>query len=307
MKVLVTGGMGFIGQYVVEELMRLGHTALIIDPHPKGEYKGELFLGDIRDAVAVTEAMAHSEAWIHLAGVLGTQETIANPKPAVETNILGGLNVFEAATQYKLPGVNIAVGNYWETNTYSITKNTAERFAAMFRKYRDLQVTNVRAFNAYGPRQSVAFPFGESKVRKIMPSFICRALVGLPIEIYGTGEQIMDMIYVENVAQILVRTLIYTMDRGALDLTIEAGSGNKTSVNSIADLVASRVKEKYAISVKINHISLRKGETPRAIVVADSEKIRFLDKKDSITLSDGIDLTLDYYNQNLPEILVCKR
>jgi UDP-glucose 4-epimerase len=108
-------------------------------------------LGDIRDATSVTEAVSHADGVIHLAGVLGTQETIDNPRPAAETNILGGLNVLEAIAQYGVPAVNIAVGNHWMNNTYSITKSTVARFADMYNRYRGTRVSVVRALNAYGP------------------------------------------------------------------------------------------------------------------------------------------------------------
>ena len=132
--VLVTGGNGFIGGYVVEELIKLGYRASILDRHVgvyERPYGGELYFGDIKDATLVDEAIGHSDAVIHLAGVLGTQETIADPRPAAETNILGGLNVVTAAAKYDVPLVNIAVGNWWMDNTYSITKNAIERFVKM--------------------------------------------------------------------------------------------------------------------------------------------------------------------------------
>ncbi len=172
MKVLVTGGQGFIGQYTVEELIRRGHTPVIFDTRdlgfrPEGT---EFVVGDIRDDTAVTEAFAHADAFIHLAGVLGTQETISNPRPAAKTNLLGGLNVLMAAKQYDVPGVNIAVGNHWMNNTYSITKNMIERFVAMFNKEHGTRINIVRPTNAFGPRQSSFPPYGSSKVEKITPA-----------------------------------------------------------------------------------------------------------------------------------------
>ena len=105
MKVLVTGGAGFIGSYVVDELLARGHKPVIFDHYDrKEEYACPVILGDVRDDVAVTEAMAHVDAWIHLAAVLGTQETIANPRPAALSNLMGGLNMLQAAAQYDLPG-----------------------------------------------------------------------------------------------------------------------------------------------------------------------------------------------------------
>lgn len=300
MKVLVTGGNGFIGQAVLAELSRRGHTPLIFDRHAKSEHF-DFFLGDIRDATAVTEAMAHAEGYIHLAGVLGTAETIFNPRPAAETNILGGLNVLEAASQYDIPGVNIAVGNHWMNNTYSITKSSVERFAQMFRDERSLRVTNVRALNAYGPGQSVAYPFGDSKVRKIMPSFVCRALSGLPIEIYGDGSQIMDMIYVDDVARILVKALEYTAKEGPVFHTIEAGTGRPTTVTDIALAVADEVTEIYGKDVEINYLPMRPGEPLKSVVMANTETLTILEEsKDSLlNLENGLVPTVYYFHDYL--------
>ena len=120
-RVLVTGGAGFIGGYVVEELTAAGKTPVVYDYrrlHRKNsDVEAELFLGDIRDEVTVNQAMAHVDSWIHLAAVLGTQETITNPRPAALSNIQGGLNVLESADQFGLPGVYIGVGNHWMNNT----------------------------------------------------------------------------------------------------------------------------------------------------------------------------------------------
>jgi UDP-glucose 4-epimerase len=301
MKTLVTGGSGFIGRYVVEALQEKGFDPLVLDPHPTGGNEGvEVFLGDIRDPVAVTEAMAHSEAWIHLGGVLGTAETIFNPRPAAETNILGGLNVLEAASQYDLPGVNIAVGNYWMNNTYSITKNTVERFAEMFRDERGLQVSTVRALNAYGPRQSVAAPFGTSKVRKITPSFVCRALSGMPIEIYGDGNQIMDMIHVTDVADVLVAALQYTVDKGPVGSVIEAGSGVPTTVNDIANVVIEEVVEQTGRRAEIAYLPMRPGEPLSSIVLGDPTTVnKVIPGFEPKSLAEGMVDTVAYFQDYL--------
>lgn len=288
---LVTGAVGFIGTYVVEALQARGRDVIAFDRRTCPGV--ETILGDVRDPAAVTDAMSHADSWIHLAGVLGTQETITNPVPAAETNILGGLNVLQAAAQYGLPGVNIAVGNWWENNTYSISKSTIERFASMYRLYRDLPVTVVRALNAYGPRQSVAAPFGPSKVRKIMPSFICRALTGTPIEVYGDGSQIMDMIHVRDVADLLVRALEHTEQHGGIDTVLEAGTGRRTTVLDIAQTV---VKE--AGQGDITHLPMRPGETPGAVVLGDPGTLDMLGPRNLTPLEDGISETVAWYRDN---------
>lgn len=277
--VLVTGGSGFIGRYVVEELTARGYAPIILDTRGYREFTPEhvhVVLGDIRDATAITEAVAHADGVIHLAGVLGTQETISNPRPAAETNILGGLNVLEACAQYDVPLVNIAVGNWWMNNTYSISKNTIERFVEMFIRFRQARMTVVRALNAYGPRQAAPAPYGSSKVRKIMPSFICRAIDGKPIEIYGDGEQIMDMIYVADVAKILVRALEYTDQHGPQG-TLEAGTGRKTTVNDIAWEVQKAVEAAVGYAPPVDHLPMRPGEDERAVVLGDPTTLTKID------------------------------
>lgn len=309
-KVLVTGGNGFIGHYVVEQLNARGHEAVIFD-HSAGPAvcgsglapNNEVFLGDIRDASAVTEAMAHVDGWIHLAGVLGTAEAVMNPRPAAETNIMGGLNIFEAAAQYGIPGVNIAVGNWFEDNTYSLTKNCVERFSNMYRNHRNTPITTVRALNAYGPRQSVAAPYGSSKVRKIMPSFIMRALCGHPVEVYGDGDQIMDMVYVGDVAHVLVAALEYTLENGAIDASLDAGTGRRTSVLQIArEVVKAANNFPIPAGPVITHLPMRPGETPGAIVLADTkDAYEFgLMPEELVTLEEGVMRTTEWYwNDNM--------
>lgn len=297
-RILVTGGSGFIGQYVSAELLRRGYEPLIFDTRREPDQYPH-FIGDIRDATALTEAAAHAEGFIHLAGVLGTQETIANPRPAAETNVLGGLNVLEAACQYNLPVVNIAVGNWFENNTYSITKSTVERFVQMYGVNRGLRATTVRALNAYGPRQSVAAPYGHSKVRKIMPSFISRALHGEPIEVYGDGRQIMDMIYVADVARVLVRAFEFLQAGDAQpDQIFSAGTGRRTSVLEIAEVVRTEIARQTGEPVvPVRTVAMRKGETPGVEVVGQPATLVELGIDDSgfTRLERGVANSVTYY------------
>ena len=287
MRVLVTGGSGFIGGHVRDRLAADGHDPVIFDRH---QHAGrDVILGDVRDATAVTEAVAHCEGVIHLAGVLGTAETITNPRPAAETNILGALNVLEACAQYGVPLVNIAVGNWFEYSTYSVTKNAAERFAGMYRRYRGLPVASVRAFNAYGPGQSVAAPWGTSRVRKIIPSFIMRALHGVPVEVYGDGSQVMDMIYVTDVAGKLVSALEGLAAGDVPEEPLEAGTGRPTTVAQVAEMTCAEVERQTGSTSPVTFLPMRPGETPGSVVLA----------KDGlpgcIPLEDGLARTVTYY------------
>lgn len=299
--ILVTGGNGFIGGYVLEELSRRGYHPVVLDRHDGHVYNAQLdvesYFGDIKDATLVTDAVSHVDGVIHLAGVLGTQETVANPVPAAETNVLGGLNVINACAQYDVPLINIAVGNWWMDNTYSITKNTVERFVNMKAKFEGRMMHSVRALNAYGPRQVPVAPWGPSRVRKIMPSFVCRALEGEPIEIYGDGTQVMDMIYVADVATILVDALEKLDADGEIKGPVEAGTGQKTTVNDIAEAVLFCIDE----GGLIKHLPMRQGETEHSVVLGDPETLRKVDfdPERLVQLDVGVAKTVEYFRDYL--------
>ncbi len=292
MKVLVTGGNGFIGGHTIEALILNGHEPLVFDRKRAPQMVNSIF-GDIRDPTHVMEAMACVDSFIHLAGVLGTQETILNPRPAAETNILGGLNVLEAAAHYKVPGVCIGVGNHWMANPYSITKTTVERFVTMYNAERGTRVNVIRALNAYGPGQSVAPPYGSSKVRKIMPSFICRALNDDPIEVYGDGRQFSDMVYVADVAKGLL-TALKKAEAGDLLPAIEIGPRIHNSVLDIAELVIELSGSKS----KIVHLPMRAGEQKGDVTAdLDSMKAAGINPDDFVSLADGVEKTVAYYRR----------
>ena len=295
MKILVTGASGFIGGHVVDNLLARGHEVIAFDHKENHDRRDGVthFLGDTRDFTSIAEAVAISDGVIHLAGVLGTQETIEEPRPAVETNIIGGLNVFQAIKHYKVPGVYIAVGNHFENNSYSISKTTAERFAFMFNKEHGTRIAVVRGLNAYGPRQK------SHPVRKIMPNFCIPAINGEPITIYGDGEQVMDMVFVKDLAEILVRALL--LPHGIYDKVFEAGPGKDTTVNDIANLVMQETMfQTGMVGPEPNHTPMRPGETPGVVVKANTETLEKIFTESEFTpLGLGIAYTVAYYKDIL--------
>lgn len=303
MRVLVTGGSGFIGRWVVKALEARGDIPVAYDRlrfrADGGLPLAERVLGDVRDPVFVSESVALCDGVIHLAGVLGTQETIQYPTPAVETNITGSLNVFEACTRYRTPCVYITVGNHWMQNPYSITKTTAERFAHMYNQERGAQISIVRALNAYGPGQKTA------PVRKIIPTFIQQALKGGPIEIYGDGTQVMDLIYVEDLADILVRALGKPAAWGEV---YSAGTGRPTTVNEIAEAVWGACGQPLPLGGVLRHLPMRPGEPPQSVVVGDPQtlsplflkgpqRLTSLTPLDFLPLAEGLQRTVAYYRE----------
>lgn len=322
MKVGVTGGAGFIGGWVCEALVQRGHEAVVFDHRAergdnswaqanlRASQTHRVFLGDTRDDVAVTEFAAQVDGIIHLASVLGTQETVHNPRPAVMTNVISGMNVFEAATQYKLPVVNICVGNAGMSNPYSASKTCVETLGHMYVRDRGTLLNQVRVVNAYGPRQVPAAPYGPSKVRKIMPAFICRALTGQPIEIYGDGQQVSDCVWVGDVAEALVAALeIASYDRvGNYGVdqprVVEVGPRDNHTVREIAKLVNSTVQSMgLSDRADIRHLPMRPGETPGARVTADVDTLKYVGMRwqDLMPLEAGVAHTVRWYaDQWLP-------
>jgi UDP-glucose 4-epimerase len=311
MRIGITGGNGFIGGYVAEEAVRRGHSVVVVDRRgnvsgPVGELLrrgvAEMYLGDVLNVTDMMELAAHVDGIVHLAACLGTQETIANPVPAAETNVMGGINFLQAVAQYDIPGVYIGVGNHWMENSYSITKTTIERFVRMYNVERGTRINVVRVVNAYGPRQSVAPPYGPAKVRKITPAFICRVLTGTDIEIYGDGEQISDMVSVRDAA----RALVTALERAAVGVVfpcaVEVGPApeRSTTVLETARSVIRAATTHGFTPVGIKHLPMRPGEIPGSRVSADVSTLQLvgLDPGGLIKLDDGIAETVAWFADN---------
>ena len=289
MNILVTGGAGFIGRYVCANLINRGHKVMVYD-YAKPDFKDVIFCsGCVQDRAKLYSCIENSDAVIHLAGVLGTAETVDNPFLPIDVNITGSTNVFEACRKLGKKGVYIAVGNHFMNNSYSITKTTAERFALMYNAEHGTKIAIVRGLNVYGPRQKA------KPVRKVIPNFVLPAIKNEPITIYGSGEQVMDFIYASDAAEVLCRALLD--DHGVYDRIFEAGSGDHTTINHIAETIVKLAGSKS----EIIHEPMRAGETNDSVVVADTSTLEHLRIKasDFISLETGLKMTIEYYKRNL--------
>lgn len=291
MKVWISGGMGFIGRHTVQECLNRGFKVMVFDRHDNGDLPAgvEFFLGDIKDRGAVNESLSLCDGGIDLAGILGTSENVDNPYPAVETNIMGGLNFFDACRKHNKKGVQITVGNWYMNNTYSITKHTLERFALMYNKEHGTKISLVRGLSVYGEGQK------HKPIRKIAPNFICRALRGEVIKIFGTGENVQDQVYVKDLAFILVEALVNPNTR--YDKVYEAGTGVKTTVNQIAALVNTLTGNKAGVE----HIPMRAGETDNSVVLADTSTLAELFEGNNFKFTDletGYAKVVEWYRNN---------
>ncbi len=284
MRALVTGGSGFIGGYVVERLAKRGIEPVVLDlVWPDDLEVTPLYCpGDVRDPEAVAAGMEGCSVVVHLAGVLGTDLTVDSPVETVDNNLIGTLRVLEQARRQRVRVVLINVGNDWD-NPYTITKQAAVRFGLMYGREFDLPVTVVRAMNGYGPRQKA------DQTRKLVPTLICAALRGEPLPVYGDGEQEVDLVYVEDVAEILVRAALAPEPfRGQLD----AATGQTLRVNQVARWIRELVNP----DVPIAHLPMRRGEPPHSRTVGNPQAVaQHLGYVPQTPLEEGLRRTVAWY------------
>ena len=208
MKILVTGGSGFIGSHIVQELSKDKNNQIyiydIVKPDIDHSSNVKYIDGDICYKTSIDKAVQGCEEVYDCAGVLGTHELVFQTERAIDTNIKGAFNVIQSCFDYKVARVfhptKPIFKNYWE-NTYTISKITAENFVRMFRDVYNMDITVLRWMNASGPRQHI-FP-----VRKFIPMIITQSILNENIEIYGTGNQTVDIIDVRDIASIAIKSV----------------------------------------------------------------------------------------------------
>jgi nucleoside-diphosphate-sugar epimerase len=269
-KVLVTGSHGFIGKAVCKELVSRGHEPVGFDSP-----------NDVRDRALVARSLARADGVINLAGVLGTAEMFDAEHSASEVNILGALNVMDAARDLKVPMVQIATGHEGQPNPYAITKKCASDLALARARWKGQEITVVKAYHVYGPGQKMCAPHGKSLVRKIIPSFLARALTRMPIEVNGSGRQMIDLVYLDDTAKVIVDGLF-----GSYGTVLEAGTGIPSRVIEVATYIAER------FGSKVVHLPMRQGEPAETIVCA-------LDPKCPNPWPYKLDETIDWYAHEL--------
>jgi len=292
MKILVTGGSGFIGSHIVDELSKDKKNQIIIYDIIKPEIDHSSNVkyvdGDICYKTSIDKAIVGCEEVYDCAGVLGTHELVFQTERAIDTNIKGAFNVIQSCLDFKVERVfhptKPIFKNYWE-NTYTISKITAENFVRMFREVYNMDITVLRWMNASGPRQHL-FP-----VRKFVPIIITQALLNKDIEIYGTGNQTVDIIDVRDIAKIAIKSTRGGIGKD-LSKVYDVGSGHAISCNDVADYVLKNTNSKS----KITHLPMRIGEALDTKIAAKShsELLKKINYKLEYSFEDTMDACINY-------------
>jgi UDP-glucose 4-epimerase len=228
MKYVITGGAGFIGSHIVEELARLQHEIVIIDNFFSGKMeniqpflkkKNVTFMqGSITDSTVLKKTFEGADGIFHEAAIASVPRSINNPHATNEANVTGTLNVLIAARDAGVRKVLFASSSsvYGNTPTlpkheemtpdplspYAVTKLTGERYMKVFSEVYGLKTLSLRYFNVFGPRQDP-----KSEYAAVIPRFITKILRHESPTIYGDGGQTRDFTYVKDVVQANIRAM----------------------------------------------------------------------------------------------------
>ena len=281
---VVTGGSGFIGGHLVEYLEEMGHTVTIFDIKKPDWFKtkAEIIIGDILSTDDLMAATEGSDCIFDCSGVLGSAETFDYFEKTLRVNALGTLRVLDVAKERGIPVVYMSLKNSWK-NPYMISKRTGSELCQAYHQYLGTKACAIAGLNAYGPRQH------WDPIRKMFPRFIMKILNDETFEIFGDGKQIVDMIYVRDLAKIMY----LAFEKEVWGEVFDAGSGRPRTVLSIADdLIRMIGKGKY------NHIEMRPGEPDQAIALADpSFTVQKLDYYPETSWEDGCIKSLEWYKE----------
>ena len=256
--VLVTGGAGFIGSNLVDALLAKGHAVRILDDMSTGKRcnlpmdnpKVELIEGGVADAALVARVMAGCSAVVHLAAVASVQASVDDPVRTHQSNFIGTLNVCEAMRESGVKRVVFAssaavYGNNGEGESivedtpkapltpYASDKLASEYYLDFYRRQHGLEPAIFRLFNVFGPRQDPSSPYSG-----VISIFSERAVKGLPITIFGDGEQTRDFIYVGDLVNILVQAVeARQVEEGAVNVGLNKATTLKQMLEALGDVI----------------------------------------------------------------------
>lgn len=303
-KILVTGGAGFIGSHIVDQLIEIGHRVIVVDNLSTGNIrninkKAIFYEIDIRskDLENIFQEERPDKV-IHHAAQIDIQSSINDPSNDADINILGTLNLLGCCKSFNVSKIIYAstaavYGNpeylgIDESHTvspisyYGISKYTPEQYIKTYNELYGLKYTILRYSNVYGPRQDSS---GEGGVVAI---FLNKAIKNERPLIYGDGEQTRDFIYVGDVAN----ANILALDKGDNEI-FNIGTGNSTSVNRLVEVVSETVKS----NISPKYVEERKGDIKDSYFNI-SKAIDILDFSSKTNLVKGISDTYEFYISN---------
>lgn len=315
MRILVTGGAGFIGSNLVEQLLKDERVTFVrvFDNLATGSLKNladfishpsfEFIEGDIRQYNACLEACESIDVITHQAALGSVPRSVKDPLTTNEVNITGALNIFTAAKEKNikrvvyaassstygdhqgLPKVEDRIGN--PLSPYAVTKYVNELYARVYASLYNVQFIGLRYFNIFGPRQSPQGPYAA-----VIPLFIKAILENKPPVINGDGSHSRDFTFVANAVQANIAAM-FTERSEAVNEVYNVACGEQTSLLQLFDAL----KQEAGSSLNPAHGPDRPGDVKHSL--ADISKAKsFLGYNPSISVEEGLRTTFSWYKNN---------
>lgn len=307
--VLVTGGAGFIGRSVVRQLADAEWVDRVrvlddLSTGSRGAVAGldgvDLIEGSVTDADLVAESVEGCHAVVHLAAKASVPESIADPVTTADVNVMGTVNVLEAARRHGHLQVILASSSAVYGNDPTLRKNeglrprpmspyasskmAAESIALSYQQSLGLPVLALRPFNVYGPGQSADHPYAAA-----IPSFVRAGLADQPVTVYGDGQQTRDFVDVHMVATLITRAV---QNGISSDQPVNVASG---SAFSLLDLLAI-LETLLGHAIPRNHEVWRSGDVAHSL--ADVTRMRLLFPGLSpAPLTEGLQRTVEWFRE----------
>jgi len=304
MKIVVTGGAGFIGSHVVDAYVAAGHDVLVVDDLSTGRRENlnprarfhQLDIGDPRTAVLLRDEKP--EVLNHHAAQMDVRRSVADPLFDARVNVLGTIHLLEAARQAGVQRVLLVSSGgavYGEqeafpapethptnpVSPYGVSKRAGELYAYFYQAEYGLPFVALRYANVYGPRQD---PHGEAGVVAI---FTGRMLRGEPVVVNGDGRQTRDYVYVGDIVRANLLAL-ETPATGAFNI----GTGVETDVNTLAKLLLAAAGSRS----EVRHGPPKSGEQRRS-VIANRRAAELLDWRPEASLDEGLRRTVAWFRE----------
>lgn len=306
MNVLVTGGAGFIGRWVVKQLLEQGANVWVLDNLDNGEEKNlgefkanshfkQFVKGDVRDKEIISALFKNKlDSCVHLAAQINVQDSIENPKKAFDANVVGAFNILEEARKYNtkviIVGTCMVYGQARKAideehglkplSPYAASKLIAENWALSYYYSYKLPVVVLRPFNTYGPFQKSNTEGG------VVSIFVSRNLQGKTLNVFGDGKQTRDLLYVEDCADFIVKA---AFSKKAVGQLINAGLGKDISINDLALLIAKDPR-------KIKHVLHPHPQAEiKKLLCGCSKAKKLLNWEPKTSLEEGIKKTGQWF------------